>query len=85
VPIRMTLRGEERLRHNFRGGGMCAAALQLDLRNCSDAAASLCIETGNGGPGKGKLPFTFSLLKSTPKLLMIICARQHTNVPICLW
>ncbi|KAK9916791.1 hypothetical protein WJX75_007099 [Coccomyxa subellipsoidea] len=53
VPIRMTLRGEERLRHNFRGGGMCAAALQLDLRNCSDAAASLCIETGTGGPGKG--------------------------------
>ena len=78
----MTLRGEERLRHNFRGGGMCAAALQLDLRNCSDAAASLCIETGTGGPGKGKLPCTFSLFNLIQKIL-ITSSRQQTNVPAC--
>ncbi len=55
MAIRATLRGEERLSHNFRGGGMCAAALQLDLRNCSDTTASLCIETGTGAPGRGML------------------------------
>ena len=53
--IRATLQGEERLRHNFRSGGICAAAMHLDLRNCSDAAASLCIETGTGSPSRGML------------------------------
>lgn len=53
VAIRATLQGEERLRHNFGRGGICAAALHLDLRNCTDAAASLCIETGTGSPSRG--------------------------------
>lgn len=47
VHIRAVLRGEVRLRHSFRGGGMCKAALRLCVRNChSSAAASLCIEAG---------------------------------------
>ncbi|BDA40386.1 probable trafficking protein particle complex subunit 8 [Coccomyxa sp. Obi] len=54
VAIRATLQGEVRLRHNFRSGGICAAAMHLDLRNCTDAAASLCIETGTGPPSKGE-------------------------------
>ncbi len=47
VHIRAVLRGEARLRHSFRGGGMCRAALRLCVRNChASAAASLCIEAG---------------------------------------
>ncbi len=53
VAIRATLQGEERLQHNFSSGGFCAAALHLDLRNCTNAAASLCIETGTGTPSRG--------------------------------
>ncbi len=48
VPVRVVLRGAERLRHSFRGGGICSARLCLAIRNCSDLPLSLSVETGTG-------------------------------------
>lgn len=63
TPIRVVLQGEQRLRHDFRGGGRLAH-LCLAIKNCSDSPLFLCVETtpgvqhpsGDHQPSRGQNP-----------------------------
>ena len=44
--MRMVLRGNMPVRHDFDGGSVCVVPLRLSLRNCLPQTASLSIEAG---------------------------------------
>ncbi len=46
VALRAVLRGKKQLQHDFQRSGSCSVPLTLALRNCSDAAVSVCVEAG---------------------------------------
>ena len=54
MQLRAMMAGKARLQHNFQRDGSCIARLTLRLRNCSDAAVSVCVEAGPSQQSAGE-------------------------------
>ena len=63
--LRAVMAGRARLQHNFRCDGSCAARLTLRLRNCSDAAVSVCVEAGANQQSAGAIPMHVDILHAS--------------------
>ena len=54
--LRAVMAGRAQLQHDFQRDGSCVARLTLRLRNCSDAAVSVCVEAGASQQSAGAIP-----------------------------
>ena len=73
--LRAVMAGKAWLQHDFRRDGSCAARLTLRLRNCSDAAVSVCVEAGASQQSAGAIPMHADILHASmqPPMLAIYC------------
>ena len=63
--------GRARLQHDFKRNGSCAARLTLRLRNCSDAAVSVCVEAGASQQSAGAIHMHADALHASMQLPML--------------
>ena len=63
--------GRAQLQHNFQRDGSFAARLTLRLRNCSDAAVSVCVEAGASQQSAGAIPMHADILHASMQLPML--------------
>ena len=63
--------GRAQLQHNFQRDGSCAARLTLRLRNCSNAAVSVCVEAGASQQSAGAIPMHADILHASMQLPML--------------